>query len=417
MSDATFSRPLSSDTLTSHSQIQKPLTNDREAWRAYWLAQQQAWRTEPEIDHTRQEALASRSRLSANITQGVYPFKDMQLTRADVEWLIGMQEEKSKLSGGGNATQLLPHGLDLRGADLRSAGTGALDLSGLPLAHVRIGLARNEWKGWKVGDATLLQAASGNMDGVDLFESHLEGACLAGTSLVSADLRLTHLEGADLRYARLESANLSGAQLEGANLTGAVLDHVYFTGCQLGNAKLAHASLNNATLFGTQLQGAFLVEVEAKHANFTGAQLAGADLRKADLRGARFIGANLRGANLAEADLEGAIFVGAQLDEANLTAAKLAGSERIGPVLLDVQWGNTRLSVVDWSQIEMLGDEAHLAHHESTIDDKQTIGEWKKAMWANRQLSHVLHAQGLYEEAAYFTQRAENIRSQLFKTI
>lgn len=185
----------------------------------------------------------------------------------------------------------------------------------------------------------------------------------------------------------------------------------------LGSAKLVHARFNGATLLGVQLQGAFLVEVEAKGANFTGSQLAGADLRKANLQGASFLGANLRGADLSQANLEGAVFVGAQLEGANLTAVRLAGRERVGPSLLDVQWGATRLSVVDWSQIEMLGDEAHIAQREKAIDAMEAKGEWKKAMWANRQVSHVLHQQGLYEEAAYFAQRAEALRSHAFTTL
>ncbi|GHO60013.1 pentapeptide repeat-containing protein [Ktedonobacter robiniae] len=413
MSDATFSRPLSSEHLMIHLPLQRPVSDDRVAWRAYWQAHQQPWRTEPEIDQARQDVLQSHARLSANIAQGIFPFKGVQLTRADIEWLIAAQEEECRRSEGDSAQQRLP-GLDLRGAALRSPDAVALNLAGLPLAYVRIGLARNEWKG---RDAALLQAASCDMDGVDLFEAHLEGANLAGARLNTADLRLVHGKGADLRYAHLERANLSGAQFEGANLTGALLDHVYFTGCQLSSAKLAHARFNGATLFGAQLQGAFLVEVEAKGANFTGSQLVGADLRKANLQGASFLGANLQGADLSQANLEGAIFVGVQLEGANLTAVRLAGHERVGPSLLDVQWGATRLSVVDWSQIEMLGDEAHIAQRERAIDSMEAKGEWKKAMWANRQVSHVLHQQGLYEEAAYFAQRAETIRSHVFTAL
>jgi Uncharacterized low-complexity proteins len=392
----------------------KPLSTDRAAWRVYWQQQQQPWRTEPEIDLKRQEELKACLLSPANITQGRYPFKGIQLRRADIECLLATQDDKHGCYDQEHEQQSSVTGLDLRGADLSSHAPDALHLSNLPLAHVRIGLERREWKGWKIADSTALSEAAGNMEGIDFFQSHLEGACLAGTSLMAADLRLAHLEGADLRYAHLERANLSGARLEGANLTRANLERVFFTGCQLDNAKLSHALLSYAMFFGAQLNGAFLVGVQAEETNFTGAQLEGADLRKANLKGARFIGANLKGADLTEANLEGAILIGAQLDGANLTSIVLSGSNNIGPTLLDVNWGYTRLGVVDWTQIRLLGDEAQLVQNAHTSADKETgTNAWKQAMRANRQLSHVLRSHGLYEESSYFAYRAEKIRVML----
>ena len=37
--------------------IQRPTTNDSEAWKAYWEAKDQPWRTKPEIDPERQKYL------------------------------------------------------------------------------------------------------------------------------------------------------------------------------------------------------------------------------------------------------------------------------------------------------------------------------------------------------------------------
>jgi len=37
--------------------LQRPTPNDPEAWKAYWEAQNQLWRTEPEIDIARQKYL------------------------------------------------------------------------------------------------------------------------------------------------------------------------------------------------------------------------------------------------------------------------------------------------------------------------------------------------------------------------
>src|SRR5881227_2348314 len=69
---------------------QRPANNDTEAWKAYWKEQGQLWRTEPEIDVERQKYLAARRNIQPNIEQGIYPFKDIKLSRADVEWLLAI---------------------------------------------------------------------------------------------------------------------------------------------------------------------------------------------------------------------------------------------------------------------------------------------------------------------------------------
>lgn len=44
-----------------------PSKEDAEAWRAYWKAQGQPWRTEPEIDVKRQKELARRRAIMPDI--------------------------------------------------------------------------------------------------------------------------------------------------------------------------------------------------------------------------------------------------------------------------------------------------------------------------------------------------------------
>jgi hypothetical protein len=39
---------------------QRPINDDKELWKAYWKAQGQPWRTEPEIDMERQKYLTER---------------------------------------------------------------------------------------------------------------------------------------------------------------------------------------------------------------------------------------------------------------------------------------------------------------------------------------------------------------------
>lgn len=58
------------------STLPRPTTDDSRAWKAYWEARGQHWRTEPEIDAERQKYLAERRSITPNIEQGIYPFQE-----------------------------------------------------------------------------------------------------------------------------------------------------------------------------------------------------------------------------------------------------------------------------------------------------------------------------------------------------
>src|SRR5712691_6631083 len=122
----------------SASSLQRPDTQDRDAWQRYWKAENQSWRTEPEIDAERQAYLAGCRAINPDLEEGIYPFKNIKLKRADIEWLLATHE-----NGGGpvdwhDEQQRGRKGIDLRGADLRQA-----DLRHLPLAHMQGGL---DWR-------------------------------------------------------------------------------------------------------------------------------------------------------------------------------------------------------------------------------------------------------------------------------
>jgi hypothetical protein len=51
--------------------LQRPDNDDKEAWKAYWKAQGQYWRTEPEITTAHQKYLTERRSIIANIEQGI----------------------------------------------------------------------------------------------------------------------------------------------------------------------------------------------------------------------------------------------------------------------------------------------------------------------------------------------------------
>src|ERR1700736_2113368 len=70
----------------------RPLINNPEVWQTFWKAQGQPWRSEPEIDIERQKELAERRTIIPDIKKGVYPFKGVKLSRADVEWLLATHE-------------------------------------------------------------------------------------------------------------------------------------------------------------------------------------------------------------------------------------------------------------------------------------------------------------------------------------
>src|SRR2546430_5421973 len=140
-----------------------------DAWPAYWAARGSSWRTQPEIDERRQAYLSTQRAITPNSKKSEYPFKDVRLTRADVEWLLATHE-----SGGmrgpvdwADERHALREGLDLRGADL-----SRVDLTGLPLARLRGGLTEDEWRNTQ---AWQVEAAALHLEGADVSSTHVEG--------------------------------------------------------------------------------------------------------------------------------------------------------------------------------------------------------------------------------------------------
>jgi uncharacterized protein YjbI with pentapeptide repeats len=192
--------------------LQSSAIDDCDTWRGYWWARNQPWRTEQEIEAQRQVELARCSATIPDIEQGRYPFRDIKLSRADVEWMLAANENSPRAVGWQQRTH---EGLDLRGADLRKAR-----LAGLPLMCMRGGLSAGVWL---LATDIQREAAAVRLERADLRGAHLEGADLCGAHLEEADLCGAHLEGADLRGAHLAGSNLCEAHLEGANLSEACM--------------------------------------------------------------------------------------------------------------------------------------------------------------------------------------------------
>jgi uncharacterized protein YjbI with pentapeptide repeats len=244
------------DGTTQSPAQQRPHNVDKDEWENHWATVQPKewfeewsyWRTEPEIDTKRQKYLAERRSITPNLEQGIYPFKDIKLNRADVEWLLATHE-----SGGicgpvdwNDESQRERQGLDLRGADLCQA-----DLHDLPLARLHGGLRRGKWS--QITPEHRI-AAELHLTGANLSSARLEEAYLSRAHLENASLYKTHLERADLYRAHLEGAYLNRANLSGASLRYAFFDsashfsEIIFMSKEFGSVSLADVHWSDMNL-------------------------------------------------------------------------------------------------------------------------------------------------------------------------
>lgn len=402
----------------AHIQLQHSPPSPEE-WRAHWQAKDFPWRTEAEISSERQEELKLRLQIVPDVEQGRYPFKELELSRADVEWLVAKYDDALNYKG---------KKLDLRGAKLCN-----VDLSELPLTGMLGGI------GWYQG----MLATSAQREAAAI---HLEKADLTGAHLEEADLSYAYLEEAILKKAHLEKAILVDIHLKGANLEEACLVE----------AMLAGACLDEAQLIRADLKKAFCTAMHAENALFWYADLERADFWKAHLNEADFYHANLKRSNLFEAYFRGAKLDGAHLEDATLFSVYMEhsdlsnahlertdlhsahlecaclngaffdsgtqlygaslGNETLGYVsLADVRWGDLNLTVLNWSEIPMLGDERYARFLKQNGNNKQgQVEAYETAVRANRQLAVALENQGLNEDAARFALRACNLQRQLY---
>jgi uncharacterized protein YjbI with pentapeptide repeats len=387
-------------------------------WRAHWQAKGFPWRTKPEIDEKRQEELAKCRTVVPDIEKGIYPFKGMNLSRADVEWLLATYGFVAPQDACIPILRKLNQrdGLDLRGANLRR-----VDLTELPLSHILGGLDwTNEYLMHSLSREQFDMAAVHLEEGW-LIGTHLDGAILGGAHLERANLTKAYLRGVDLSEAELESANLFGASLQGAYLEFTNLRKTNLTSADLRGTHLVRARLEEATLWNAHLEGANLREAHLEGANLQNINLEGANLTKAHLEGADLKQASLKGKVVPESDWEQvrkwAPFSNHELAPAHLQSAffdaatnlekAILGEKKHGFVsIADVQWGDVNLLVVDWSQVNQLGDEYEALQ-------KRYLNDYQAAVRANRQLAVVLEDQGLNEDASRFAYRAQILQRKV----
>jgi uncharacterized protein YjbI with pentapeptide repeats len=311
---------------------QRPTTDDRDAWKAYWEAKDMPWRTEPEIDDKRQKYLAERRAVTPDVEKGIYPFRDdngsIKLDRADVEWLLATYEsdgvhgpvdweqERKK------PEERRRQGISLVDADLTEA-----NLRNLPLACTTLSYA-------------------------NLARAHLEGASLAGAVLRDAELTDAHLEQTRLDSANLESANLRRAYFDANTRLNSVLlgDQRGDFYAQLRSQRGGNILTRAAVALGNSLS------VSPSFILLFSLAYIGALLRAAATKSGVF-SSDPRVHNF----LNPYVLVGLALAQACVFGLALYVRRRrmleTGALLGDIHWQGVDLAVVDWQRVGVLGEE------------------------------------------------------------
>jgi uncharacterized protein YjbI with pentapeptide repeats len=239
-------------------------------------------------------------------------------------------------------------------------------------------------------------------NGADLLGAHLENVSLHEAHLEQANLARAHLKEADLSEASMTNADLSEADLQAARLRGAHLEQAYLDGVHLEKADLSEARLEKVYLSEAHLEEGYLSGARLQKANLSGSHLEGAYLNEAHLEDTALYKAHLERTFLYKAHLEGARLSRTHIVESHLKKVRGRGEQHIGPSLADAQWGNINLAVMQWSQVDMLGDE-HEARQTTRAGKRKNsvtrLEEYEAAVRADRQLAMALRAQGLDDEA------------------
>lgn len=236
------------------------------------------------------------------------------------------------------------------------------------------------------------QRQSGRV-GLDLRGAELSRAQLSDLPLarLACDATQPTVQNLTQKQRRMAAIDLRGANLSGAHLEGACLDY---------------ADLGHANLRGCHLEGASLWAVNLREADCDGAHLERADLWNAHLEGAFLYRAYLQGARLHEAYMAGVHFNDLHVTDEN----------GVGPMVADMHWEGVNLSIVNWSQIRVLGDDcvALQMERDGTEQDRAVrLRMFTSAVRANQQLALALQAQGMTDDANRFFYRSRVLERKL----
>jgi hypothetical protein len=162
---------------------------------------------------------------------------------------------------------------------------------------------------------------------LNLSNTDIRGAVLAGANLQGAILSKANLQGTYLKDANLQEVNLNGANLQETDLFKANLKWSKLKGVNLKRASFVLANLQEAYLFGANLERACLWS----------ANLQGANLFEANLEEAHLSGANLQGTQLSEVNM-----AGARLTQVKLQGADLSRVKNLETQQLEVTYGDSQ---------------------------------------------------------------------------
>ena len=329
------------------------------------------------------------------------------MSRADVEWLLAMEERRSaELSprGGKGESQHKSFGLDLRGVDLSQ-----VNLSDLPLMRLHAGLSLKEGRHATVEQS---RAAAANLAKADLSNAQLQGAQLSWVTLDEAVLVEAHLEGADLGKASLKQAILTGTHLEGADLTKAHLEGSTLLEAHLEGALLLEAYLEGANLFEAHLEGARLVGAHLEEARLVGMHFEGKALSGDELKSMRVWIPHFPEV-LPAADLRGVF-----LNNRTYLGRNHVGNDQYGYVALaDVHWGDVNLTPVDWADLKRLGDETIASSLKAEEEEGAQQGERGLPAGAERAVDMLLRAQEVSDVVVSYVKRSPSLTKKLREQI
>jgi hypothetical protein len=162
---------------------------------------------------------------------------------------------------------------------------------------------------------------------LNLSNTDIRGAVLAGANLQGAILSKANLQGTYLKDANLQEVNFNGANLQETDLFKANLKWSKLKGANLKRASFVLANLQEAYLFGANLERACLWS----------ANLQGANLFETNLEEAHLSGANLQGTQLSEVNMGGA-----RLTQVKLQGADLSRVKNLETQQLEVTYGDSQ---------------------------------------------------------------------------
>src|SRR5437588_1666398 len=239
---------------------------------------------------------------------------------------------------------------------------------------------------------------------LDFSDADLSRTDLSGADLIGANMQGALLKGADMRGTLLSKASLEGAYMYETSMKGAVLIGAKLGGADLHKANLERALLNEAHLEGADLHEANLKRANLGKANLQGADLHGAHLERADLRRVVLGGKVMPDASLRRTDLRNAFFN----RETNLKDLVLGNTEDGFALLADLHWEGVNLSVINWTQEIILGDEQEARRcKRQGGDKKEQLDCFQQAIRANQQLAVALQDQKMNDEADHFAYHAQ----------